>query len=73
MDLSNTKLKFAAIVIGTALLITGVAFMYWQVSRRPWCVRTVSISNQEVTYSWGCVYPQRYRQWSVTAAAEPGE
>ncbi len=67
MDSANTKLKLAAIATGITLLITGIAFMYWQVSRRYWCVRTVSISSQEVTYSWGCVHPQRYRQWSVTA------
>lgn len=73
MDLSNTKLKFAAITTGIALLITGTAFVYWQVNRRSWCVRTVSTGSQEVTYSWGCVYPQRYRQWSITASAEPQE
>lgn len=71
MDSSNTKLKFAAIATGVALLIMGVGFMYWQVSRRYWCVRTVSTGNQEVTYSWGCMHPQRYRQWSITASAEP--
>lgn len=71
MDSANTKLKLAAIATGIALLITGTAFMYWQASRRYWCVRTVSISSQEVTYSWGCVHPQRYRQWSVTASTEP--
>ncbi len=70
MDLSNTKLKFAAIVTGLALLITGTALIYWQLSRRSWCVRTVSTGSQEVTYSWGCVHPQRYRQWSITASAK---
>jgi cytochrome oxidase assembly protein ShyY1 len=73
MNLSNTKLKLAAIATGIALLITGTAFLYWQVSRRYWCVRTISTGSQEVTYSVGCVHPQRYRQWSITASAEPGK
>jgi hypothetical protein len=74
MELSNSKRKLAAIATGTALLVTGIGlFIYWEISRRSWCVRTVSISSQEVTYSWGCVHPQRFRQWSITASAESAE
>jgi hypothetical protein len=74
MELANPKVKLAAIATGTVLLLTGLGlFLYWQVGRRAWCVRTVSISSHEVTYSWGCVHPQRYRQWSITASGTPAK
>jgi hypothetical protein len=74
MESSNTKVKLVAIATGTVLLIGSIGvLLYWQINRRAWCVRTVSISSQEVTYSWGCVHPQRFRQWSITASAQPGE
>jgi hypothetical protein len=34
-------------------------------------VRTVSTGGgQEILYVWGCLHPQRFRQWSITASAE---
>jgi len=72
MEPATTKVKLAAIATGTALLLSGIGLViYWQVGRRSWCVRSVSTGSQEVTYSWGCVHPQRFRQWSITATAAP--
>ena len=59
--------KAIAIVLGGAglLAIGGAAF--WQL-RPGGCTQVrASGGGQEVTYSRGCINPQRYRKWTVTA------
>ncbi|MBF2029253.1 MAG: hypothetical protein IGS48_21250 [Oscillatoriales cyanobacterium C42_A2020_001] len=64
----------AAIATGIGIAALG-GFAYWYLSRQQWCVKTMpvtgrAVDGQEVVYSWGCLNPQRFRQWSVTATAE---
>ena len=62
-----------AIAVGMGSVIAVGALTYWVGTHRDGCVRTLSRSGnpktgQEVVYVWGCVQPQRFRQWSVMAA-----
>jgi hypothetical protein len=66
----NLSGKSAAIAGGISLLVGGVAFAYWQLGTHPSCLRMVSSSNLEIVYSTGCVYPQQYRRWIITAQRE---
>lgn len=64
----------AAIAVGIGVAALG-GWAYWHLSRQHWCVKTMpisgkAVSGQEVVYSWGCLNPQRFRQWSVTATAD---
>jgi len=69
----NLSIKSAAIAGGISLLAGGAAFAYWRLGTHPACLRMVSGSNLESVYSTGCVYPQRYRRWTLTAQREQGE
>ncbi len=66
------NLKHAAIALGTGIAIGVGLFSYWSGTARNGCVRTISktgkaAGGQEVVYVWGCLQPQRFRQWSVIA------
>lgn len=62
--------KSAAIAGGISFLAGGAAFAYWQLGNHPSCLRMVSGGNLEIIYSTGCVYPQQYRRWIITAQRE---
>ncbi len=73
MQLSK-NLRRAAIIIGIGVAALG-GWAYWYLRHRQWCVRAMPISGkavggQEVVYSWGCLNPQRFRQWSAIATAD---
>lgn len=69
----NLSVKSAAIAGGISVLAGGIAFAYWQFGRHPSCLRMVSGGNLEIIYSTGCVYPQHYRRWIITAQREQDE
>ena len=56
---------FAIAVGGAGLLAIGTAIC-WQL-RQGECTQVRASGGQEVTYSRGCLNPQRYRKWTVTA------
>lgn len=58
----------ALIAAGIGLLAIGSGFAYWHLSQRQWCVQFTSRGGQEVTYSRGCMNPQRYKKWVITAS-----
>lgn len=68
--MTNAKLRkpIVWIAAGIGLLGIGSGFAYWQ-SQRQWCVQFTSGGGQEVTYSRGCINPQRYKKWVITASA----
>jgi len=69
----NPSVKSAAIAIGISLVAGGIAFAYGQLGKHPSCLRMVSSGNLEIVYSTGCVYPQRYRRWTLTAQRKQSE
>jgi len=76
MRLSNVTIRRAAIAGATGLVITTGLMISQTVRARNGCVRTLLTSGkpaggQEIVYSWGCISPQRFRQWSVMAAVTP--
>lgn len=68
MKTRKLGIKLAAIVGGVGVLAIGSAAAYWQMQESQWCLRFTSSGGQEVTYSWGCHNPRRYRQWVITAS-----
>jgi hypothetical protein len=68
MKIRKPGIKFAVIAGGFGVLAIGAAAAYWQLQERQWCLRFTSNGGQEVTYSWGCHNPRRYKQWVVTAS-----
>lgn len=76
MKLSNVEVQRAVIAIGTGLVIATGFVVSQAMMAKNGCVRTVLTSGkaatgQEIVYSWGCVAPQRFRQWSVMASVKP--
>ncbi len=69
----NPSVKSAAIAIGISLVAGGIAFACWQFGKHSSCLRMVSGGNLEIIYSTGCVYPQHYRRWIITAQGEQDE
>jgi hypothetical protein len=63
----NLSAKSVAIAGGICLVVGGVGFAYWELGKRPSCLRMVAVSNLEIVYSTGCIYPQRYRRSALTA------
>lgn len=57
-------------VAGIGLLIAGGTAAYWRFHQNQWCVRFTSSGGQEVTYSRGCINPQRYKRWVTTASVQ---
>jgi ABC-type enterochelin transport system permease subunit len=60
-----SKRSIALLVSGCSMAIAG-ATIYWQLSQPEACVRFTA-GGQEVTYSRGCINPQRYKRWVVTS------
>lgn len=81
MRLSNVYVQRTAIALGMGVAIAAGFVASWYLNPKNHCVRTLTKAGkasggQEVVYSWGCIQPQRYRQWSVVAmhdSAEKGE
>ncbi|MBD2021271.1 hypothetical protein H6F43_13910 [Leptolyngbya sp. FACHB-36] len=71
MKTLRMRVKPIAITAGIGLLTVGGAIAYWQISQPQGCVHLTSSGGQEVTFSRGCIYPQRYKKWAITALAEP--
>jgi hypothetical protein len=60
------KRKTLAIAAGGVGLLAIGATTYWQLHQGQ-CTQVRASGSQEVTYSRGCINPQRYRKWTVTA------
>jgi hypothetical protein len=74
MRLSNTQVRRITIAIGTGAAIALGLAASQAMNAQNGCVKTILTSGkattgQEIVYSWGCLAPQRFRQWSVMAAA----
>lgn len=72
MQVSKIHIQRAAIAIGIGVTVAAGTAMYWSLNPRNGCVRTLSTGGksadgQEVVYVWGCLHPQRFRQWSIMA------
>jgi hypothetical protein len=62
----------ALVAAGVGLVAIGTGVAYWQFSQSQRCVQFTSGGGQEVTFSRGCINPQRYKKWVITAqAAQP--
>lgn len=56
------KIKTIALVsTGVGLAAIGAGVAYWQFAQSQWCVQFTSGGGQEVTFSRGCINPQRYK------------
>lgn len=64
--MSRLNRKVISIALGGAGLLAIGAATYWQL-RQGECTQVRANGGQEVTYSRGCINPQRYRKWTVTA------
>lgn len=80
MKLSKRQLRRGAIAMGTGVAIATGLVAFHAMQTQNGCVKTILTSGkattgQEIIYSWGCLAPQRFRQWSITASAptEPQE
>jgi hypothetical protein len=65
--------KSVAIAGGISVLAGGLAFAGWQFGKNQSCLRMVSAGSPEIIYSMGCVNPQRYRRWTITAQRQAAE
>ncbi|HEY9908245.1 MAG TPA: hypothetical protein V6D18_11655 [Thermosynechococcaceae cyanobacterium] len=65
----NRKMISIAVVGGVGLLAIGAA-TFWKLQQE--CTQVRASGGQEVTFSRGCINPQRYRRWTVTASLETG-
>jgi hypothetical protein len=61
--------KTLTIAVGGAGLLAIGAATYWHLQQGE-CTQVRASGGQEVTYSRGCLNPQRYRKWTVTAMGE---
>lgn len=59
------KRSIVLLIAGCSLAAAG-GIAYWKLSHPEGCVRFTA-GGQEVTYSRGCINPQRYKKWVITS------
>jgi len=65
--LSRRKTLAIWVLGSVACVGFGLGYLYFQMNRQQWCVRFASDTSQEVTYSRGCISPNRYKKWVITS------
>jgi hypothetical protein len=72
MPTVNTVHKSIALVCLISGLGVGGAIAYRSLNVSQDCVRLNTTGGQEVTYSRGCLHPQRYKKWVINASKFQG-